>query len=181
MPTRTGTWNPKWSIGYMRTKKSASILEEYLMWNGEHSPHWFLRQRVGWGNNALGSLSIGRAHCLKERRAIFLSHLLGKSPSFVCAFCDLLLSVEEAPGTLSKFSVTRRTITLVLTLLKEPSLSSFYRQFLHFSISACYSLLISKSTAFLSNLMLFSSANILAMYLYIKILLLSTYIKNIEL
>ena len=34
-----------------------------------------------------------------------------------------------APGTLSKFSVTRRTITLVLTLLKEPSLSSFYRQF----------------------------------------------------
>ena len=86
MPTGTGKWNPNWSIGYMRTRKSASILEEYLMWNGEHSPHWFLRQRVGWGNNALGSLSIGRAHCLKERRAIFLSHLLGKSPSFVCAF-----------------------------------------------------------------------------------------------
>ena len=74
-------------------EKSVSILEEYLMWNGEHSPHWFLRQRVGWGNNALGSLSIGRAHCLKERRAIFLSHLLGKSPSFVCAFaiCSCLL------------------------------------------------------------------------------------------
>ena len=45
-----------------------------------------------------------------------------------------LLPVEEAPGT-SKFSVTRKTISLVLMLLKEPSLRSFYRQFLHFSIS----------------------------------------------
>ena len=158
-------------------EKSVSILEEYLMWNGEHSPHWFLRQRVGWGNNALGSLSIGRAHCLKERRAIFLSHLLGKSPSFVCAFCDLLLSVEEAPGTLSKFSVTRRTITLVLTLLKEPSLRYFYRQFLNFSISAFYSLLMyfsldksylfqSKSTAFLTNLFFFLSKHISNVFIY---------------
>ena len=129
MPTRTGTWNPKWSIGYMRTKKSASILEEYLMWNGEHSPHWFLRQRVGWGNNALGSLSIGRAHCLKERRAIFLSHLLGKSPSFACAFAICSCLLKRLLEHYQNLSVTRRTITLVLTLLKEPSLSSFYRQF----------------------------------------------------
>ena len=54
MPTRTGTWNPNRSIGYMRTRKGASVLEEYLMGNGEHLPRWFLRQRVGWGNNALG-------------------------------------------------------------------------------------------------------------------------------
>ena len=38
----------------MGTRKSASILEEYLTWNGEHSPRWFLRQRMGWGNNAIG-------------------------------------------------------------------------------------------------------------------------------
>ena len=38
----------------MGTRKSASILEEYFMWKEEHSPRWFLRQRVGWGNNVLG-------------------------------------------------------------------------------------------------------------------------------
>ena len=28
IPTGTGTWNPNWSIGYMRMRKSAIILEE---------------------------------------------------------------------------------------------------------------------------------------------------------
>ena len=41
MPTRTGKWSPNRSIGYMRTRRSASILEEYLMLNREHSPRWF--------------------------------------------------------------------------------------------------------------------------------------------
>ena len=42
IPTGTGTWNPNRSIGYMRTRKSTGILEEYLMWNEERSHHWFL-------------------------------------------------------------------------------------------------------------------------------------------
>ena len=106
------------------------------MWNGEHSPHWFLRQRVGWGKYCL------RFHCKlaeliaskrQEQYSTAISWIRAHS-KFLLRFCDLPLSVEEAPGT-SKFSVTRKTISLVLTLLKEPSLRSFYRQFLHFSIS----------------------------------------------
>ena len=92
VPTRTGIWNLR-SIEYTRTRRSASILKEYLMWNRKHLPRQFLRQRVGWEIMPQVSLQIGRAHCLKERRAIFLSHLLDKSSSFVCAFaiCSCLL------------------------------------------------------------------------------------------
>ena len=129
MPTRTGTWNPNRSIGYMRTRKNASILREYLMGNGEHLPRWFLRQRVGWGNNALGFIVDWQSALPQRKKSNIPQPPPEKETKFRLRFCDLLSSVEEAPGTLSKFSVTRRTITLVLMLLKEPSLSSFYRQF----------------------------------------------------
>ena len=52
--THNGTCNPNRSIKYMRKRRSTSILEEYLMWNREHSPHWFLWQWVRWGKNASG-------------------------------------------------------------------------------------------------------------------------------
>ena len=75
----TRTRNPNRSLKYMRTRRSANIPEEYLMWKREHSPLWFSQHRVRWG-------LIDRAHSLKERKAIFHSHLLDKSSCFVFSF-----------------------------------------------------------------------------------------------
>ena len=87
--------------------------------------------------------------------------------------------------------MTYRTMTLILTLLKVPFPWSFYRQFFYISqyqalILYCYILAsinltyFNQSSQIFNYILFFSSANILVIILY-KILLLSTFVKNIEL